>query len=153
MELKTETRKTAIKRKAHGTIPRARSAERVAVEQIANLIGEGRIDDAQNEAGNWVDTRMTKRVLSDNNNLDVVGEDNDLFDAVVIIKKQADMKDEFYICRLNNGSMNDSSDCVFKSSRIMAELAIQMDVEGPDNILQEENAYFNTVISYTIPHQ
>ena len=39
--------------------------------------------------------------------------------------------------------MNDSSDYVFKSSRIMAELAIQMDVEGPDNILQE-NVYFDT---------
>ena len=38
---------------------------------------------------------MAKRVLSDKNNLDVVGEDNDSFDAVAIIKKQADMNDEF----------------------------------------------------------
>ena len=142
MKLETETRKKATKRKAHGTIPKTGSAKRVVVEQIENLIGEGRIDDVQNEAVNWVDTRMAKRVLSDNNNLDVVDEDKS-FDAVAIIKKQADMKDEFYIYRLNNGSMNDFSDYVFKSSRIMAELAIQMDVEGPDNILQEENAYFD----------
>ena len=55
------------------------------------------------------------------------------------------MKDEFYIYRLNNGgSMNDSSDYVLKSSKIMAELAIQMDMEGPDNILQEANSYSNT---------
>ena len=85
---------------------------------------------------------MAKRVLSDKNNLDVVDEDNSSFDAVAIINKQANMKDEFNIYKLNNGSMNDSSD-VFKSSRIMAELAIQMDVKGPDNILQEENAYFD----------
>ena len=39
--------------------------------------------------------------------------------------------------------MNDSSDYVFKSSRIMAKLALKKDVEGPDNILQEENAYFD----------
>ena len=39
--------------------------------------------------------------------------------------------------------MNKSSDFVFKSSNIMAELAIQMDVEGPENILQEQNAYFD----------
>ena len=50
------------------------------------------------------------------------------------------MKDEFYIYQINNGSMNESSDYVFKSSKVMAELAIQMDVEGPENILQEENA-------------
>ena len=40
--------------------------------------------------------------------------------------------------------MNYSSDYVFKSSRIMDELAIQIDVEGSDNILQEENGYFDT---------
>ena len=62
---------------------------------------------------------------------------------MAIIKKQADLKDEFYIYRINNGSMNESSDYVFKSSKVMAELAIQMDVEGPENILQEENAYFD----------
>ena len=131
MKPDTETRKTTIKRKAHGTIPKTGSAKRVAVEQIENMIGEGTIDDAQNEAENWV----AKGVLSDNNNLDVVGEDNNSFDAVAIIKKQEDMKGEFYIYRLNNGSMNDSAHYVFKSSRIMAELAIQMDVEGPDNTL------------------
>ena len=91
------------------------------------MVGEGRINDAQNEAENWVDTRMAKRILSDNNNLVVVGEDNNSFDAVAIIKRQVDMKDEFYIYRLNNGSMNDSSDYVFKSSRIMAVLPILMD--------------------------
>ena len=39
--------------------------------------------------------------------------------------------------------MNESSDYILKSSNVMAELAIQMDVEGPENILQEENAYFD----------
>ena len=39
--------------------------------------------------------------------------------------------------------MDESSDYIFKSSKVMAELAIQMDVEGPENILQEENAYFD----------
>ena len=34
--------------------------------------------------------------------------------------------------------MNESSDYVFKSSKVVAELAIQMDVEGPENIVQEE---------------
>ena len=62
MKLETETRKTEIKRKAHGTIPKTLSAKRVAIEQMGNLTGEGRIDVAKNEAENWVDTRMAKRV-------------------------------------------------------------------------------------------
>ena len=82
------------------------------------------MDAVQSEAQYWVDIRMAKRVLSDSNNLDVVGKDNNSYDAVAIIKTQADMKDEFYIYRLNNGSMNDSSDYVFKSARVMAELAV-----------------------------
>ena len=97
----------------------------------------------QSETQNWVDIRIAKRVLSDSNNLDVVGQDNNSFDAVAIIKTHADLKDEFYIYRSNNGSMNDSSDYVFKSSKVMAELAVQMDVNSPENILQEENAYFD----------
>ena len=75
--------------------------------------------------------------------MDVVGEDNNSFDAVAIIKKQADLKDEFYIYKINNGSMINCSDYVFKSSRVMAEVAVQMDVTGPENILQQENAYFD----------
>ena len=39
---------------------------------------------------------MAKRVLSNNQNIDVVGEDNS-FDTVAITKKQADLEDEFYI--------------------------------------------------------
>ena len=39
--------------------------------------------------------------------------------------------------------MNESSDYVFKLSKVMAELAIQMGIEGPENILQEENAFFD----------
>ena len=75
MKLETETRKTAIKRKAHGTIPKTGSAKRVAVKQIEDLTGEDRIDDVQNEAENWVDTWMAKWALSDNNNQDAVSED------------------------------------------------------------------------------
>ena len=60
---------------------------------------------------------------------------------MVIIKKQGDLKDEFNVYRINNGSMNNCSDYVFKSSRVMAELTVQMDVTGPENILQQENTY------------
>ena len=118
----------------------------MAIEETETLVGEGRMDEAADEADSWVDTRFAKRVLNEarKHDLDVVGEDNNFFDAVAIIKKWTDLKDEFYIYWINNGSTNECSDYIFKSSKVMAELAIQMDVEGPENILQKENAYFDT---------
>ena len=41
------------------------------------------------------------------------------------------------------GQLNSESDYVFKSSKQMAQLAIHMDVNGPEDDLQMENAYFD----------
>ena len=46
--------------------------------------------------------------------------------------------------------MNNCFDYVFKSSRVMAKLAVQMDVTGPENILQQENTYFD--VTHTHVH-
>ena len=47
------------------------------------------MDEAADETDSWVDTRFPKRVLNEarKHDLDVVGEDNNSFDAVAIIKK------------------------------------------------------------------
>ena len=47
------------------------------------------MDEASDEAGSWVETRFAKRVLNETrkHDLDVVGGDNNSFDAVAIIKK------------------------------------------------------------------
>ena len=55
-----------------------------------------------------------------------------------------DETDPFHIYRINNGSMNNGSDYIFKFSRFIAEnIAVRMDIDEPYNILQEENAYFD----------
>ena len=55
-----------------------------------------------------------------------------------------DETDPFHIYRINNGSMNNGSDYVFKFSKFIAEnIAVRMDINKPYNILQEENAYFD----------
>ena len=72
-------------------------------------------------------------------------EDLNSFDAVGILKKKMDETDPFHIYRINNGSMNNGSDYVFKFSKFIAEnIAVCMDINEPYNILQEENAYFDT---------
>ena len=126
MKIPFSSNREAVKRKAEGNTRRTGSAKRLALENIENLIGEGRINEATDEADTWVDTRFARRVLNEANTLelDIVGEDNNSFDALAIIKKQADLKDEFYVYCINNGTMNDSSDYVFKSSSIMAQLAV-----------------------------
>ena len=89
MKLKVQSKQEAIKRKAQGSTQRTGLAKRMAIEEIETLVGEGRMDEAADEADSWVDARFAKRVSNEakKHDLDVVGEDNKSFDAVVITKK------------------------------------------------------------------
>ena len=73
--------------------------------------------------------------------------DMNSFDAVGILKRETDFKGPYYIYQINNGLLNNTSDYVFKSSQKMAQLAIQMDIDKPQHIFQNENAYFDTTHS------
>ena len=55
-----------------------------------------------------------------------------------IAKKGVDKKSPYYIYKVNNGASNNTSDYVFKTSPVMAQIAIDMDIDGPQNILQKE---------------
>ena len=64
----------------------------------------------------------------------------------LVLSREHWMKlDKFYVYRINNGSLNGGSDYVFKSSREMAQLIIRMDVNGPEDGLQKENAFFDAM--------
>ena len=111
------------------------SAKEVSLREI------GEMGLAATEAENWVDRRaakcqMEKLVLT-------ASHDHNSFDAVGIMKQTTDTRDKFYIYRIGNRNLNGGSDYVFKSSKKMGEMALLMDVEGPENILQLENAYFD----------
>ena len=58
------------------------------------------------------------------------------FDAVSIIKRKTDTKDPYYIYIIKNGNLNNSSDYIFKASKQMTRIALAMDVDGPENVLQ-----------------
>ena len=74
IKLKVQSKQEAIKRKAQGSTQRTGSAKRIAIEEIETLVGEGRMDEAANEADSWVDTRFAKGVLNEarKHDLDVV---------------------------------------------------------------------------------
>ena len=68
-----------------------------------------------------------------------------LFDAVGLLKKKTDESDKYYIYSIGNSNFSEdaTTDHIFKSSKEMAQLALSMDQNSKDNILQLENAYFD----------
>ena len=117
------------------------SAKEIGLHEVSSLIESGRMDMAATEAENWVDRRATKRQMEKLS--PTAGHDHNSFDAVGLIKRTTDTRDKYYIFRIGNKNLNGESDYVFKSSKKMGEIAWHMDVDGPDNILQLENAYFD----------
>ena len=116
-------------------------AKQVGINQIMQHIDAGDMDGAVAESEIWVDRRATHQQLRKVDPLH--GRDHNSFDAVGIVKRMTDRKDPFYVYRIGNGNLDGGSDYVFKGSRKMAQIAIDMDQDGPDNILQMENAYFD----------
>ena len=66
-----------------------------------------------------------------------------LIEAVAEMKKGSDKLDKLHIYKLNNSSMNSDPDYVCKSSTKILQMAIDMDQEGPENVLQKEDAFFD----------
>ena len=64
-------------------------------------------------------------------------------EAVAEMKKESDELDKLHIFKLNNSSMNSDPDYVCKSSTKILQMAIDMDQEGPENVLQNEDAFFD----------
>ena len=65
------------------------------------------------------------------------------------MKRTTDKCDRYYIYNIGNKNYSEfgdlsGTDHVFKSSKKMAEIALQMDVDSPDNTLQLENVYIDT---------
>ena len=100
-----------------------------------------KVHEAKLETHNWIDKRKTQRIFHEQQETQSVDENS--FDAVGILKRALDEEDKFYIYHINNRSLNGSSDYVFKTSCEIALRAIRMDVNGEEDRLQKENAYFD----------
>ena len=119
-----------------------KSAKEMGVDEIISYIDQGKMEEATQVAGHWVDRRMAKWVLEKEHPTRL--QDNNSFDAVGIVKRAVDKKDPFYIYRVRNKNYGNSSDFVFKTSQKMAEIAIQMDkTNTEDTLLKTCNAYFD----------
>ena len=121
------------------------SAKEVAIEEISSCIDAGDMFRVEQKADAWMDQRKVKRTIESIKPSH--GADENSFDAVANMKKKTDTKDIYYIYQIGNINYGNTVDHVFKSSHKMAEIALQMDVNGEDNILQLENAYFDATHS------
>ena len=77
------------------------------------------------------------------------GNDHNSFDAVGLVKRKTDKHDPYYIFEIGNKNYSSGTECdyVFKSLHRMAQMAVDMDQAGPENMLQMENAYFDATHS------
>ena len=85
--------------------------------------------------------RKLKRAMKVDQNSEEVQTQS--LEAVAEVKKASDDIDPFYIYQVNSKKMNNRPDYVMKASSKILQLAIDMDVDGPENPLQLEDAYFD----------
>ena len=118
-------------------------AKEVSLVEIGRFIESGQMDLAKSEADAWVDRKAVKWQMNIVNSSG--SGDHNSFDAVGRLKWKTDESDKYYIYSIGNSDFSEdaTTDHIFKSSKEMAELAIAMDQESPNNILQLENAYFD----------
>ena len=75
--------------------------------------------------------------------LDSTAVDTQSIEAVVELKKGSDKIDKFYVYEVNNSSMNNLPDYIIKSGTTVLKFAVEMDQNGPESILQDEDVYFD----------
>ena len=108
--------------------------------EVGQAVVEGNIQEVQRRAM-WLlyaNIRSEKAKITWEKNLDKHSQE-----AVGVLKQATDKEDKYLIYQINNSQFNGQPNYVFKSSRPMAQLAIDMDQNGPEHLLQAEDAYFD----------
>ena len=78
-------------------------------------------------------TKITWEKNPEKHSLEVVG----------ILKQATDKEEKYLIYQISNSQFNEQPNYIFKSSVPMAQLAIDMDQNGPEHPLQAEDPYFD----------
>ena len=85
--------------------------------------------------------RKIKRTMKAESPLDLVEVQS--LEAVGHVKEGSDKVDPFHVYKINSKRLNNKPDYVMKSSSKILKLAVEMDVDGPDNPLKAEDAFFD----------
>ena len=107
--------------------PRELQMHRIAV----NLANRWDWEGAETEATMFQDRPHIRKVQRE-----IVGitfPDGDSFDAVGDLKRKTDQRDPFFIYKANNGKLNGGQDWVFKTSKLMVQIGLDMDINNAGN--------------------
>ena len=85
--------------------------------------------------------RKIKRTMKAESPLDLVEVQS--LEAAGHVKEGSDKVDPFRVYKINSKRLNNKADYVMKSSSKILKLAVEMDVDGPDNPLKAEDAFFD----------
>ena len=107
---------------------------------MGQAVANGDIQEAQRRAMqlSYANARSEKAKIAWERN-----PDKHSLEAVGILKQAMDKEDKYLIYKINNSQFNGQPDYVFKSSAPMAQLAIDIDQDGPEHPLQGEDVYFH----------
>ena len=108
--------------------------------KVGQAVAEGNIQEAWRRAMqlSYAIVRSEKAKIAQEKNLD-----KHSLEAVGVLKQATDKEDKYLTYRINNSQFNGQLNYVFKSSMPMAQLAIDMDQNGPEHPLQAKDAYFD----------
>ena len=79
--------------------------------------------------------------------------DEHSLEAIGIFQEVTDKEDKYLIYKINNPQFNDDPGYAFKTSWAIAELAVEIDQEGPDSLFQGEEAHFDVSPSWHIGYK
>ena len=112
-------------------------------EVIQHYLDSGDSKEAEQAAYDLTDQafRKIKRSIKAESPLDKVEVQS--LEAVGHVKEGSDQVDPFHVYKINSKRLYNRPDFVMKSSSKILRLAIDMDVDGPDNPLKSEDAFFD----------
>ena len=110
---------------------------------IQHLLDTGNSEEAENAA--YRITTQTFRKVKRDMAVDTPKQhvETQSLEAVAELKKGSDHIDPLHIYKINSKAMNNQPDFVMKSSSKILKVALQMDQDGEENPLQQEDAFFD----------
>ena len=110
---------------------------------IQDLMDDGDIEGSQSAAERITYKAYRSVKAQVRADLDFCEVTTQCLEAVVEVKKGSDRIDDLYIYEVNSSRMNNLPDFVVKSSSTILSVAVDMDISGPSNIMQDEECYFD----------
>ena len=112
-------------------------------EVIQQYLDSGDSTEAEQAAYRITDQafRKIKQSIKSESDMDKVEVQS--LEAVGLVNEGSDTVDPFHVYKINSKRLNNKPDYVMKSSSKILRLAIDMDVDGSDNPLKSEDAFFD----------